>query len=147
MTSGNGKASAERKQNYDIDGSAPSGINVTDAVLEADQQTVVLTLNKALIAGNTYTLEVKDVESSDGVPIVPDPSTFTFVAGEGNGLTASYWNFDVFGSGNAFPSGPATHVRQDAPVCLRCAGMALSKRRAPAITRSGPNPTTACACG
>lgn len=116
MTSGNGKASAERKQNYDIDGSAPSGINVTDAVLEADQQTVVLTLNKALIAGNTYTLEVKDVESSDGVPIVPDPSTFTFVAGEGNGLTASYWNFDVFGSGNAFPSGPATHVRQDAPV-------------------------------
>lgn len=116
MTSGNGKASAERKQNYDVDGSAPSGINVTDAVLEADQQTVVLTLNKALIAGNTYTLEVKDVEASDGVPIVPDPSTFTFVAGEGNGLTASYWNFDVFGSGNAFPSGPATHVRQDAPV-------------------------------
>ncbi|MDX2299133.1 MAG: PA14 domain-containing protein, partial [Xanthomonadaceae bacterium] len=116
MTSGNGKASAERKQNYDIDGSAPSGINVTDAVLEADQQTVVLTLNKALIAGNTYTLEVKDVEASNGVPIVPDPSTFTFVAGEGNGLTASYWNFDVFGSGNAFPSGPATHVRQDAPV-------------------------------
>jgi hypothetical protein len=116
MTSGNGKASAERKQSYDIDGSAPSGINVTDAVLEADQQTVVLTLNKDLIAGNSYTLEVKDVEASDGVPIVPDPSTFTFVAGEGNGLTASYWNFDVFGSGNAFPSGPATHVRQDAPV-------------------------------
>lgn len=116
MTSGNGKASAERKQNYDVNGSAPSGINVTDAVLEADQQTVVLTLNKALIAGNTYTLEVKDVEASNGVPIVPDPSTFTFVAGEGNGLTASYWNFDVFGSGNAFPSGPATHVRQDAPV-------------------------------
>ncbi len=116
MTGGNGGDSAERRQNYDIDGSAPSGINIIDATLEADQQTVALTLNKDLIAGNSYTLEVKDVAASDGVEMVPNPTSVVFVAGQGNGLTASYWNFDVVGSGNAFPSGPATHVRQDAPV-------------------------------
>jgi len=116
MTSGTGGTGAERKQNYDVKGSAPTGINVTTAVLQPDQQTVILTLNKALIAGNSYTLEVKKVAASDGVAIVPDPITFTFVAGAGSGLSASYWNFDVFGSGNAFPGGVATHIRQDAPI-------------------------------
>lgn len=116
MTGGNGGDSAERQQNYDIVGSAPSGINIIDATLEADQQTVALTLNKDLIAGNSYTLEVEDVAASDGVVIVPNPTSVVFVAGQGNGLMASYWNFDVVGNGNAFPSGPATHVRQDAPV-------------------------------
>src|SRR3546814_3473823 len=67
MQGGKGKDSAESKQNYDVLGSPPSGINVINAVLEADGQTVTLTLNKNLIAGNTYTLKISDVQSSDGV--------------------------------------------------------------------------------
>jgi len=116
MQGGNGQSSAERKQNYDVSGTAPNGINVTDAVLEPDGQTVTLTLNKALIAGNSYTLEVEDVVASDGVLIDPNPTLFTFTAGVGNGLMASFWNFDVAGNGNAFPSGPAAVVRQEAQV-------------------------------
>src|SRR3546814_5483426 len=74
MQGGKGKDSAESKQNYDVLGSPPSGINVINAVLEADGQTVTLTLNKNLIAGNTYTLKICDVQSSDGVLIDPNPT-------------------------------------------------------------------------
>lgn len=116
MQGGNSANSAERKQNYDVSGSAPNGINVTDAVLEADAQTVTLTLNKSLIAGNVYTLRVEDVTASDGALIDPNPTLFSFTAGAGNGLMASFWNFDVVSNGNAFPTGPANVVRQDAQV-------------------------------
>ncbi len=116
MQGGNGKDSAERKQNYAISGVAPSGLNIIDAVLEPDGQTVTLTLNKLLIAGNSYTLRVEDVRASDGVLIDPNPTLFTFTAGAGNGLMASFWNFDVVSNGNAFPTGPAAVVRQDAQV-------------------------------
>jgi hypothetical protein len=116
MQGGNGGSSAERKQNYDITGVAPSGLNIIDAVLEPDGQTVTLTLNKNLIAGNSYTLRVEDVRASDGVLINPNPTLITFTAGAGNGLMANFWNFDVASNGNAFPTGPAAVVRQDAQV-------------------------------
>src|SRR3546814_11631094 len=95
MQGGKGKDSAESKQNYDVLGSPPSGINVINAVLEADGQTVTLTLNKNLIAGNTCTLKISDVQSSDGVLIDPNPTSFTFTAGAGNGMMAIFWNSDV----------------------------------------------------
>ncbi|MDP1698131.1 MAG: PA14 domain-containing protein [Xanthomonadaceae bacterium] len=116
MQGGKGKDSVERKQNYDIIGSLPKGLTVQSAVLESDGQTVTLTLNKALIAGNSYTLRIEDVVASDGVLIDPNPTLFIFTAGAGNGLMASFWNFDVASNGNAFPTGPAAVVRQDAQV-------------------------------
>lgn len=116
MQGGNGGSSAERTQNYDVLGSPPNGINVIAAALESDAQTVTLTLNKSLIAGHGYTLLVKDVRASDGVLIDPNPTLFTFTAGAGDGLMASFWNFDVVSNGNLFPSGPASVVRQDAQV-------------------------------
>jgi len=115
MEPGSGKHGAERVKNYKIKGSGPK-IDVIDAVLAADGVTVTLTLDQPLVAGNVYTLEVKDVESSDSVALDPDPVKFTFTAGSGNGLMASFWNFDVVANGNAFPTGPAAVVRQDAQV-------------------------------
>ncbi|PIX59285.1 MAG: hypothetical protein COZ47_13255, partial [Lysobacterales bacterium CG_4_10_14_3_um_filter_64_11] len=63
MEPGSGKHGAERVKNYKIKGSGPK-IDVIDAVLAADGVTVTLTLDQPLVAGNVYTLEVKDVESS-----------------------------------------------------------------------------------
>lgn len=116
MQGGNGKSSVERKQNYDITGPAPPGINISDATLQADGQTVVLALNKALIAGTAYQLHIADVQASDGVVLTPNPTWFAFTGGGGNGLMASFWNFDVVSNGNLFPSGAPSVQRQDAQV-------------------------------
>ena len=79
---------AEDPANYAIS----HGVNVTGAVLEADNQTVTLTTS-ALSEGTTYLLTVNDVEDVAGNRIAPDSQApFVFVQ-DSNGLVA-YWPFD-----------------------------------------------------
>ena len=54
---------------------------ILTATLESDQQTVTLLLETPLTAGNTYELEVRDVSDLVLLPVNPNPTMLTFIAG------------------------------------------------------------------
>jgi len=63
--------------NYALSGN----IGVTLATLEADGQTVTLTLSMDMVANDSYQLQVSNVRDLSDLTIDPNPTTVTFTAG------------------------------------------------------------------